>query len=262
METKRNLKYYIAPPVSIPTIVGLVIALAGIVMAIIMSSKIPGIAVIVLGLLVVMFTTGGKSNDTDIEFQARALTADLLENSMKKFEVYEKHFLKMLKPIDLTGYDFEATEKEFYFKKGHDGTPRTNYFKAFNLIFSGEKMYIYGRRLSLTNEEIDETITAQYKYSELSHSEVLEKQFKAPSGESFTYHVFKIYATDGSAVLDTCIDYGADSDKAVENINRAITVRKAELEKRAEERAIKLREFREKVMAGEVTDLPQDSLDV
>ncbi len=262
METKRNLKYYIAPPVSIPTIVGLVIALVGLVMAIIMSSKIPGIAVIVLGLLVVMFTTGGKSNDTDIEFQARALTSDLLENSMKKFEVYEKHFLKMLKPVDLTGYDFEATEKEFYFKKGHDGTPRTNYFKAFNLIFSGEKMYVYGRRFSLTNEEIDETITAQYKYNELSHAEVLEKQFKAPSGESFTYHVFKIYATDGSAVLDTCIDYGADSDKAVENINRAITVRKAELEKRAEERAIKLREFREKVMAGEATDLPQDSLDV
>lgn len=262
METKRNLKYYIAPPISIPTIIGLVIAVVGIVMALIMPSKIPGIAVIVLGLLVVMFTTGGKSNDTDIEFQARALTSDLQENAMKKFEVYEKHFLKMLKPVDLTGYDFEAEENEFYYKKGQDGTPRTNYFKAFNLIFTGEKMYVYGRRLSLTNEEIDETITAQYKYNELSHSEVLEKTFKTPKGDEITYHVFKIYDNDGNAILDTCIDYGADSDKAVENINRAISVRRVEIEKRAEERAIKLREFREKVMAGEAVDLPQDSLDV
>jgi len=262
METKRNLKYYIAPPISIPTIVGLVITLVGIVLALIMNSKIPGIGVIVLGLLTVMFTTGGKSNDTDIEFQARALTSDLQENSMKKFEVYEKHFLKMLKPIDLAGYDFEAKEEEFYYKKGADGTPRTNYFKAYNLIFSGEKMYIYGRRLSLTNEEINDTITAQYKYNELSSAEVLEKEFKTPKGDTVTYHVFKIYDNDGNPVLDTCIDYGADSDKAVENINRAIAVRRVEIEKRAEERAIKLREFREKVMAGEATDLPQDSLDV
>lgn len=262
METKRNLKYYIAPPISIPTIVGLVIAVVGLVMALVMASKIPGIAVIVLGLLVVMFTTGGKSNDTDIEFQARALTSDLLENSMKKFEVYEKHFLKMLKPIDLAGYDFEAAEDEFYYKKGQDGTPRTNYFRAYNLIFTGEKMYVYGRRLSLTNEEINETVTAQYKYTELFRAEVVEKQFKTPKGESVAYHVFKIYDKDGNAVLDTCIDYGADSDKAVEDINRAFSVRTAELEKRAEERAIKLREFREKVMAGEVTDLPQDSLDI
>lgn len=262
METKRNLKYYIAPPISIPTIVGLVIAAVGLVMALIMASKIPGIAVIVVGLLVVMFTTGGKSNDTDIEFQARALTADLLENSMKKFEVYEKHFLKMLKPVDLAGYDFEAKEDEFYYKKGQDGTPRTNYFKAYNLIFTGEKMFVYGRRLSLTNEEINETVTAQYKYTELSRAEVVEKEFKTPKGESVTYHVFKIYDKDGNAVIDTCIDYGADSDKAVEDINRAFAVRTAELEKRAEERAVKLREFREKVMSGEDLGLTQESLDV
>ena len=261
METKRNLKYYTAPPISIPTIVGLVITLVGVILALVLQSKIPGIAVIVLGLLVVMFTTGGKSNDTDIEFQARALTSDLHENSMKKFEVYEKHFLKMLRPIDLAGYDFEAAEPEFYYKKGQDGTPRTNYFKAFNLIFTSERIYIYGRRLSLTNEEINETITGQYKYNQLSKAEVLEKQFKTPKGDEITYHVFKIYDADGNAILDTCIDYGADSDKAVENINRAIEVRRVEIEKRAEERAVKLREFREKVMAGEITDLPQDSLD-
>ena len=54
-----------------------------------------------------------------------------------------------------------------------------------------------------------------------------------------------------------CIDYGADSDKAVENINRAISVRSAELDKKAQERARKLAEFRENVMAGKV-ELPEE----
>ena len=262
METKRNLKYYIAPPISIPAIVGWAITLIGVILALITTTRLYGIAGIVVGLGVVVFATGGKSNDTDIEFQARALTKDLQEYSMKKFEVYDKHFLKMLKPVDLTGYDFEATESEFYFKKGQDGTPRTNFFKAYNLIFTGEKMYVYGKRLSLTDESIDETITASYKYTELSNAEVLAKTFKTPKGDEIEYHVFKIYDAEGKAIIDTCIDYGADSDKAVENINRAISVRRVEIIKRAEERAIKLREFREKVMAGTAEDLPQDSLDI
>ena len=49
-----------------------------------------------------------------------------------------------------------------------------------------------------------------------------------------------------------------DMDKAVEDINRAIAVRCVELQKRAEEKAIKLREFREKVMAG-TADVPKES---
>lgn len=250
METKRNLKYYIAPPISIVSIVGWVVTAIMIFFTFFKATRMTGIIGIIVGLGIVVFSSGGKSTDTDIEFQARERVKDLRENSMKKFDVYDKNFLKMMKPLDLTGYDFEASEKEFYYKKGRDGTPRTNIFAGYNLIFTGEKVYIYGRRLSLTDESLDETVYSSHKYNELSHAEVTEKTFTSANGEAVQYHVFNIYGKDGKAVLSTCIDYGADSDKAVENINRAISVRTVELEKIARERAEKLAEFRAKVMAG------------
>ena len=260
METKRNLKYYIAPPISIVTIVGLVVTVIALCLAFFKATRMVGIVGVIVGLGIVVFSSGGKSSDTDIEFQARERVKDLRENSMKKFDVYEKNFLKMMKPLDLAGYDFEAKEKDFYYKKGQDGTPRTNIFAGYNLIFTGEKVYIYGRRLSLTDEALDENIHASYKYNELSHAEVTAKTFTPEKGDPVEYHVFTVYKADGTPALSTCIDYGADSDKAVEDINRAIKVRTAELEKIAKERSEKLAEFRAKVMAGSDDDLPIDEI--
>ena len=256
METKQNVRYYTAPPISILTIIGLVILAVSIFFVCFESSRLGGIVGIIVALIWLVFSSGGKSNDTDIDYQAKELTKELQEYNMKKFDVYEKNFLKMLKPVNLTGYDFEPEEKEFYFKKGNDGTSRTNYYAAYNLIFTGEKMYVYGKRISLTDETKNDTIAFSYKYNELSRAELEEKIYKSEKNGDITYHVFKIFAENGEAVIDTCIDYGADSDKAVEDINRAIKVRRVELQKRAEEKAIKLREFREKVMAG-TADLPQ-----
>lgn len=65
----------------------------------------------------------------------------------------------MLKPINLRGYDFIGKEQPLYFKKGKDGVNRTNYFKGANLIFTNEKMFVFARRFSLTDESIDEVIT-------------------------------------------------------------------------------------------------------
>ena len=251
METKRNLKYFTAPPISVLMIVGLVVTVASVIIAIVGSSTlIPGILGAIVGLFILAGASGGKANDTDIEYQARELTKDLGEANMKKFEVYEKNFLKMLKPIDLFGYDFEAKESEFYFKKGQDGTPRTNYFAGANVIFTGEKVYIYKKRLSLTDEENNHDEAVSYKYNELDRAELEEKTYNSPKGD-FTYYIFRIVTKDGTNALEMCIDYGADSDKAIDNINRAIATRTVELEKKAEEKAQKLAEFRARVLAGE-----------
>ena len=261
METKRNVKYFIAPPISVLTIIGLVVTAVAVVLYFVLkeNSKIYTILGIIAGLLFLIFTSGGKSNDTDIEYQARELTKGLQENSMKKFEVYDKNFLKQLKPIDLAGYDFEAKEEVKYFKKGADGTPRTNYFAAYNLIFTGEKMYVYGRRLSLTDESINEDIVASYKYTELSKAELEKKVFKSEKGEEFDYYVFRIFGAKNEKIIETCIDYGADSDKAVDDINRTIEVRCVELIKRDQEKAEKLRAFREKVLATPIEDIEEVS---
>lgn len=253
METKRNLKYFTAPPVSIPALIGWAIAIVGVVfLAFFWYLRLAGIIIAIVGFAVVVFSSGGQSTDTDLEYQISERIKNLQELSEKKNEVYEKSFLKMLKPINLRGYDFLAKEEPFYYKKGKDGVSRTNYFTGVNLIFTNEKVFIYGRRFSMIDESIDETFTSSYYFTELDHAEVVENIYEYMKGDrkvQVKYYVFRILASDGKAVLEMCVDYGADIDKYAEQISRAIVTRQKELAKRAEETAQRRAEFRAKVEA-------------
>lgn len=252
METKRNLKYYTAPPVSIPSLIGWAITLVGVIMLMIRYLRFVGIIVAIVGCAVVIFTSGGMSTDTDLEFQISERIKNLQERSEKKFEVYEKSFLKMLKPINLRGYDFDAKEEPFYYKKGKDGVHRTNYFAGCNLIFTNEKMIVFGRRFSMTDESIDADFAASYFFTELDRAEIEEKVYTYKKGDrdmQVKYYVFKIFKMDGTEALSMCVDYGADIDKYAEQISRAIVTRKKELAKRAEEAAQRRAAFRAQVEA-------------
>ena len=254
METKRNIKYFTAPPVSVVSLVGWAVAAIGVIMMAFghRGMMLPGVIIAIVGLAVVVFSSGGKANDTDIEYQAAERIKNLQELSEKKYEVYEKHFLKMLKPINLKGYDFEAKEEPFYYKKGADGKHRTNYYVGCNLIFTSEKLYILGRRFSLTDELIDQEIAGTYFYNELDRAELEEKTYEEKKGDR-TYkapvYIVKILKKDGSEVLRMCVEYGSDIDKYVEQITRVIQVRQVELEKRAQEAAERRAAFRAKVEA-------------
>ncbi len=251
METKRNIKYFTAPPVSVLTIIGLVILLAGVIMfAATPTTKLISIGIIILGLCIAVFGSGGKANDTDLEFQAAQKIKTLQEQAEKKYEVYEKHFLKMMKPIQIKGYDFEAKEEPFLYRKGADGKNRTNYYAGCNLIFTSEKLYIYGRRFSLTDELIDQEIAATYFYNELEKAELEENTFNTKKGDreiKVPVYVMKILKKDGSEVLRMCVEYGSDIDKYIEQITRVIQVRQVELEKRAEEAKERREAFRKKI---------------
>jgi len=258
METKRNIKYFTAPPINVIAIIGWVIVIVGVVLAsMFWSTRIPGIITAIVGLFVVVFASGGKSNDTDVEFQAIEKIRNLQERSEKKYEVYEKSFLKMLKPINLLGYDFEAKEEPFYYMKGKDGKHRTNYFCGCNLIFTNEKVFIYGRRFSLTDDLIDEEIAGNYFYFDLARAELEEKVYETKKGDrtiQVPFYVFKLIKADETEALRMCVEYGADVDKAVMDITRAITVRQKELEKRAKEAAERKAAFRAKVEAEKAAD--------
>ena len=253
METKRNIKYFIAPPLSIPAIIGWAIAAIGVIFMIIgQDLTLAGVLIAIAGLAVIVISSGGKSTDTDLEFQISERTRDLQEMSEKKFEVYEKSFLKMLKPINLRGYDFEATEEPFYFKKGADGVNRTNYFEGTNLIFTNEKMFVYSRRFSLTDESIDNVNAVSFYFTELDKAEIEEKVYtykKKDQDVNVKYYVFRILKEDGTNAVEMCVDYGADIDKHVDMISRAIVTRKKELAKRAEETAERRAAFRAQVEA-------------
>ena len=250
METKRNVKYFTAPPISIVTIIALVFTV--VMFVLIFNSKTLPIGVIglIVGIAVVAFSSGGKASDIDIEYQATEFTKDLEEENMKKFEVYEKNFLKTMKPLNFRGYDFDETREGFYYKKGHDGTHRTSYFVGANMIFTSEKIYIYSKRVSLVDESKHDVITGSYKYSELDRATLEEKSYTAKSSKGETsvpLHLFSILKKDGGKAFEMYVDYGADTDLAVDNINRTIRVRTEELHKLAEEKAEKLAAFRAKV---------------
>ena len=133
METKRNVKYFTSPPISVLALVGWGIVLIGAILLSARYLRLWGVVTIIVGLGLVVATSGRKSTDTDIEFQVSERIRNLQELSEKKFEVYEKNFLKMLRPINLRGYDFEKKEEPFYYRKGNDGQHRTNYFTGANL---------------------------------------------------------------------------------------------------------------------------------
>ncbi|MBE6598616.1 MAG: hypothetical protein E7638_04155 [Ruminococcaceae bacterium] len=251
METKRNIKYFTAPPLSVLTIIGIVVMVVGVILfAFAEAMKFQSIIILFVGLCVTIFSSGGKANDTDLEYQAAERIKSLQEMAEKKYEVYEKHFLKMMKPIQIKGYDFEAKEEPFYYRKGADGKNRTNYYTGCNLIFTSEKLYIYGRRFSMTDELIDQEIAATYFYNELEKAELEENTYTTKKGDrtiNVPVYVMKILKKDGTEALRMCVEYGSDIDKYIEQITRVIQVRQVELEKRAQETAERRAAFRKKI---------------
>ena len=256
METKRNLKYFTAPPISVLSLVGYGIMAVGIIFTLLrgfgQGFRMIGILIAIVGFAVAIFSSGGKSTDSDIDYQIAERVKNLQELNEKKHEVYEKSFLKQRKPIDLKGYDFEPKESEFYYKKGADGIGRTNYYMACNIIFTSEKVYLLGRRFSILDETVDEEIEGQYFYTELDKATVEEKEYTFKKGDrtmKAKYSLFQILKEDGEPILKMCVDTGADIDTYTDQVTRVIATRKKELAKRAEETAQRRAEFRARVAA-------------
>ena len=258
METKRNEKYFTAPAVSVVALIGYIVIALGVIYAIAFRRHaMPGILAAIVGFAIAIFGSGGKSTDSDIDFQIAERVKNLQEQNEKKHEVYEKSFLRQRQPIDLKGYDFETDQTPFYFKKGSDGIGRTNYFMAVNLIFTNEKIFLQGRRFSVTDESIDEEISGQWFYNELTEAVKEDKVYEYKKGDrtmQAKYTVFQIMKADGQPALKMCVDTGADIDTYTDQISRVIVTRQRELEKRAQETAQRRAEFRAKIAAEQAAE--------
>jgi len=236
METKRNLKYFTTYGIHPATIVSLVLMLAGAVMAYIFfgTDYIPvafvGIGLIVVGIVIFNIINGGKSSPDDIDYQIYDRIKYLEETAQKRHEVYESHFSKVIKPIKLQGYDY-YTKENLYFKKGSDNKNRTNIYNTAVLYFTKDRMYIYGKHFSLTDELFDKEIMSKHKFVDLDRAEIVDDELTFPRGKYVSRvktHTFRVIKNDGEVVLSMTVDYGADIDKAAEDINRVISVAKDE----------------------------------
>ena len=236
METKRNLKYFTTYGISPLTIAGLALAVVGVILcAIFINSEIKvmafvGIALIVVGIILLYIVNGGKSSPDDLDYQIYDRVKYLDETAQKRHEVYESQFSKVIKPITLKGFDYN-TREGLYFKKGSDNKNRTNIYNTAVLYFTKDKMYIYGKHFSLTDEMFDREIMGKYKFVDLEKAEIIDGEATFPRGKyvsRINTHTFQITKNGGEVILSMSVDYGADMDKAVEDINRIIAVAKDE----------------------------------
>lgn len=186
-----------------------------------------------------VFSSGGKANDTDVDYACHEATKDIEESAEKKFEVFERSFLKMIRPVELRGFQFPE-DRDVLCRKGADGRQRSNLFAASVMLFTKEKMHFYKRSVSLTEGGEPQNDTTIMYYTKLGKAFLEEGDYKYIRGNrQYNVHTYQFVVTDaeGNDVYRMFVDYGADTDKAVSEINHVFEVRKKALEERAAERA-------------------------
>ncbi len=235
MESKRNIKYFTTYGIHPMTIVGLVMAVVGAVLAYLFLNSdysivaLVGAVVLVAGLVILFIVNGGKSTPDDIDYQIYDRVKYLDETAQKRHEVYESHFSKVINPVTLKGFDYYTDG--IMFKKGSDSKNRTNIYNTAVLYFTKDRMYIYGKHFSLTDELFDEEIMGKYKFVDLDKAQIIDDEIAFPRGKYVSRvktHTFQVVKNGGEVVLSMTVDYGADIDKAASDINRVIAVAKDE----------------------------------
>lgn len=231
METKRNQKYFAAKGINPVLIVGLAIALVGIVLLFGGNTRTIGIVIILVGVAVAVFGSGAKAGEYDIDNQIYGVTKEMPEQAMIKYEVYERHFLTIIKPIFLKGYDFGP--EDIFCKKGSDHVYRTNMYNAAQLYFTKTKIFVYGKHITLTDasEEANFEFGGAFPYEDVEKAYIEEKKFNAQGREISVYY-FGLKLKNGEDAFKFTVEYGADIDKAADDINHVIE----KMTEKAEER--------------------------
>ncbi len=231
METKRNQKYFAAKGINPVLIVGLAVALVGIILLFGGNTRPIGIVIILVGIAVAVFGSGSKAGEYDIDNQIYGVTKEMPEQAMIKYEVYERHFLTIIKPIFLKGFDFSPAD--IYCKKGSDQIYRTNMYNAAQLYFTKTKIFVYGKHITLTDasEEANYEFGGAYPFEDVEKAYIEEKKFNAQGREISVYY-FGLKLKSGEDAFKFTVEYGADIDKAADDINHTIE----KMTEKAEER--------------------------
>lgn len=247
METKRNLKYFTTKGVNIVLLAGLAVCIIGFLMMLIIPKGNGynfGFIVIMLGAAVAVFGSGAKSAEADIDNQIHGKIKDMPEQAQIKYEVYERNFLKILNPVFLRGFSYEGDN--VLCKKGPDHKYRTDSYNAAQLYFTQENVYVYGKHISLldTSEEANYEFGGVYPFTDIDKAYIEERKIKI-IGRELTIHSFGLKLKNGKDVFKFDVEYGADVDKAADDINHAAEKMTERAAERAADKAAKRAALRE-----------------
>ncbi len=222
MESKRNLKYFTSKGINPILCVGAAIVLIGLILMVMEKTRPFGLVIVLIGIGVAVFATGAKSGEADIDNHILGIIKDLPEQAQIRHEVYERSFLAIVKPVLLKGFDYRA--KDVYCKKGPDHKYRTSEFNAAQLYFTREKIYVYGKHINLINSEesANYEIVGSCAWEDMKGAHIEESEFTLADGRKLAVHSFVLETKKGEKLVDFSVEYGADVDKAADDINHAI----------------------------------------
>ncbi|MBQ3791763.1 MAG: hypothetical protein II797_01540 [Clostridia bacterium] len=230
METKRNLKYFTQKGLSVFIYISLGLLLVGVILLIVAGRNtallMVGILFVLLGFGFLMFSSSGKSNELDIDAACQAMTKDLIELATKRFEVYERSYLRMIHPIEIRAYQFDDSP-DLLTKKASDGQLRSNLFSGIYMFFTNDNVYIYQRIFSVTDESYLKDYDHKIPYAKMVGASVEEHPVQFEQGNKtreYKDYKFVITTTEGE-VLRMSVAGGADIDKAVADINHVVDVK-------------------------------------
>lgn len=241
METKRNQKYFTQRAVNILLLIGIAICLIGFLVMIIVplgNGYTFGFVIILIGAAVAVFGSGAKSAEADIDNQIHGQIKDMPETAQIKYEVYERHFLRIINPVFLKGFNFKGDN--VLCKKGPDHKYRTDSYNAAQLYFTQEKIYVYGKHISL----IDDSENANYEFGGIYPYEDVECAYIEDEkikliGRDINIHSFALKLKNGKDAFKFTVEYGADVDKAADDINHVIEKMTERAAERAADKAAK-----------------------
>lgn len=238
METKRNQQYFASKGINVALIVGLCIIVLGIILLFGEKTNSFGLVVSLIGSVVAVFGAGAKSGEAEIDNQLYSITKDMPEQAQIKYEVYEKHFLKIINPVFLKGFDFKSPE--LLCKKGPDHKFRTESYNAAQLYFTKEKIYIYGKHICLIDEaeEKNYEFGGSYLYEDVDKAFIESEKIKV-NGREISVHSFGLKLKNGDIAFKFPVEYGADVDKAADDINHATEKMTERAAERAADKAAK-----------------------
>ncbi len=184
-----------------------------------------GIASAPSGLLLFILGSIGRIGHEDID-KAVSDRLWLYDKTLIEDPRLGKRTSQRIKPVTLAHFEYEGDN--LMSKKGKDGVWRTSRYSSVKLLFLNDAIIYIRKTFSLLVGDGDggsEVAKAEYKYTDLSHAEIIRDRVKLGTIKhpyETTRARLKITAKDGSIALFVQINDDIDSDHLADNINKFI----------------------------------------
>lgn len=224
MDYKNNGKYFNVNNTVL--YVGLIAAAVGVLFYLIGSiAMFPflsyiAIPIVIIGAVIIVFGTSGRVSDADIDKQVKNKCREIDRDAREKFNLEDKD-IRTLPPYQVSTYEFSENVANNV-RKGKDNKFRSSIYVATYLMYSNECIYVYSRRYSVLDVNVDETEAYTMSYINIADAEIVPLEYSIVKKDKTTtiknYYLTVRYKDGNEQKILALND--ADADNAVANIKR------------------------------------------